>query len=70
MFLLFYKSTNRGNFLEVLNWAAATDPIVKSIVDDSSSNATYSSPQVQNELIHILADETRKQISLMVSQDF
>lgn len=61
--LLSDSSSNRGNFIELLNWAADTDPIVSTILKDSSKNSTYLSPCIQNEIISLLASEIRKQIS-------
>ncbi|CAF3818324.1 unnamed protein product [Adineta steineri] len=55
-------SNNRGNFIEILKWAASTDPIVNSIFADSSNNASYLSPPMQNELIQHMADQIRFQI--------
>jgi hypothetical protein len=62
-----FRSANRGNFLEILHWAAKTDPVVQSIFEDSTSNATYLSHDVQNELLHIMGDEIREEISSMVN---
>ncbi|CAF0733420.1 unnamed protein product [Adineta steineri] len=60
-------SNNRGNFIEILKWAASTDPIVNSIFADSSNNASYLSPPIQNELIQHMADQIRFQIAEKVS---
>ncbi|CAM4904862.1 unnamed protein product [Rotaria socialis] len=56
-------SQNRSNFLEILQWASSTDPIVKSIFEDNTGNSTYLSPRVQNELIKIMAEHTKRQIT-------
>ncbi|CAF1263221.1 unnamed protein product [Adineta ricciae] len=61
------RSSNRGNFLEILHWAAKTDPIVQSIFEDSTSNATYLSHDIQNELIHIMGNQIREKVSSMVN---
>ncbi len=34
--------------MEILNWSCQTDPVVKSIFDDSTSNATYLSNEISN----------------------
>jgi len=60
------SSNNRGNFIEILKWASATDPIVKSILDDSSSNASYLSHHVQNELLNIMSNQIREKVSAEV----
>ncbi|CAF4674204.1 unnamed protein product, partial [Rotaria sp. Silwood2] len=56
-------SNNRGNFIEILKWSSATDPLVNSILLDSADNASYLSPSIQNELIHLMANQIRKQIA-------
>ncbi|CAF4025163.1 unnamed protein product [Rotaria magnacalcarata] len=57
------SSANRGNFIELLNWASGTDPIASSILNDSAKNSTYLIPYIQNELISLLALHIRQQIS-------
>ncbi|CAF4244083.1 unnamed protein product [Rotaria magnacalcarata] len=61
------RSSNRGNFLEILHWAAITDPVVQSIFQDSTSNASYLSHDIQNELIHIMSTQIREDISSMLT---
>ena len=39
--------------MEILRWAATTDPVVKSVLEDSAGNASYLSHDIQNELINI-----------------
>jgi hypothetical protein len=58
-----FRSNNKGNFLEILHWSAQTDSLVKAILEDSSSNATYLSPYIQNELLHLMAEQIRHRIS-------
>jgi len=65
---LCFRSSNQGHFLEILRWAAKTDPIVQSIFQDSTSNASYLSHDIQNELLHIMSNEIREEISFMVIQ--
>ncbi|CAF3478552.1 unnamed protein product [Rotaria socialis] len=57
------ESRNRGNFIEILQWASSTDSLVNSILNDSNSNSTYLSPTIQNEILNILADQIRRKIS-------
>jgi hypothetical protein len=57
------RSSNRGNFIELLRWASSTDPVALSVLEDSDRNATYLSPTIQNEIISLLANQIRQQIS-------
>jgi len=59
----FNRSSNRGNFLELLQWASATDPVALSILEDNGKNATYLSPTIQNEIISLLARHVRGMIA-------
>ncbi|CAM4869410.1 unnamed protein product, partial [Rotaria socialis] len=63
------KSSNQGNFLEILRWASETDPLIKSIFEDSTGNASYLSHDIQNELIHIMSNEIREKISSMLNSN-
>ncbi len=65
--LFFYRSSNHGNFMELLHWSATSDPVVKSVLEDSAGNANYLSHDIQNELINIMANHVRGKISSMVS---
>ena len=48
-------STNRGNFLELLNLIAQHDSVVKYRLKNGPKNATYTSPEIQNSILHIMA---------------
>ncbi|CAF1525059.1 unnamed protein product [Adineta ricciae] len=52
-----------GNFIEIWQWTSITDSISLSVLEDSDQNATYLSPLIQNELISLLANQVRQQIS-------
>ena len=52
--------------MEILRWASGTDSSVKSILEDSAGNAQYLSHDIQNELLHIMSNEIREEISPMV----
>ena len=54
--------------MEILHWIAITDPVVQSIFQDSTNNASYLSHDIQNELIHIMSTQIREDISSMVIQ--
>ncbi|CAF1525372.1 unnamed protein product, partial [Rotaria sordida] len=60
------QSSNQGNFMELLRWSATSDPVVKSVLEDSAGNASYLSHDIQNELIHIMANQVREKISSML----
>ncbi|CAF4200362.1 unnamed protein product [Rotaria magnacalcarata] len=47
----------------MLKWASSTDPIVKSIFEESTRSSTYLSPAIQNELIKIMAEQIKRQIA-------
>ncbi|CAF4427856.1 unnamed protein product, partial [Rotaria magnacalcarata] len=58
-----------GNFLEILRCASETDPLIKSIFEDSTGNASYLSHDIQYELIHIMSNEIREEISFMLNNN-
>ncbi|CAF4583845.1 unnamed protein product, partial [Rotaria sp. Silwood2] len=64
------SSLNRGNLLEILRWSSQTDPISREILEDTNKNATYLSHHIQNELISIMANQIRTQISEQVKGNF
>nr|XP_013189863.1 unnamed protein product [Amyelois transitella] len=59
-------STNRGNFLELVNLIAKYDPVLREHLVRSKMcgkiSITYMSPQIQNEFIAILGDNVRQHI--------
>ena len=61
-----FSSSNRGNLLEISHWSSQTDPIIRDILEDSAKNATYLSRHIQNELINIMSNQIRGQISEQV----
>ena len=54
------KSANRGNFLELLHLLAKRDSVVMERLTGGPRNATYTSPEVQNLLLNIMATMVRK----------
>ena len=54
--------SNRGNFLELLNLIGKHDSKIAKKIEGINENAKYTSPQIQNEVLQILADMVRKQI--------
>ena len=55
-------SSNRGNFLELMQLLAKHDNIVMSRLEDGPRNATYTSPEIQNLLLNVMASMVRRQI--------
>lgn len=56
------ENTNRGNFLEILKIISNHDPIIAKKCANLPKNAKYTSAQIQNEVLEILAEMIRKQI--------
>ena len=49
------ESQRRRNFLELLSLIAQHDPVIKVQIEDLPNNAKYTSPDIQNSLINIMA---------------
>ena len=60
------KSTcfiNRGNFIELIKLQAkANEEIAKIVLKNAPENCKYTSPMIQKELLHILANKVRNKI--------
>lgn len=55
------SSQNKGNFLEILHLIAQHDEIVRErLTAFGCRNASYTSPAIQNMILHILADIVKK----------
>ena len=55
-------SLNRRNFLEILELVANHDPGVRHRLADGPRNATYTSADIQNELLNVMGRIVQKQI--------
>ena len=55
-------SLNRGNFLEILDLVANHDPIVHRRLTDGPRNATYTSADIQYELLNVMGSIVQKHI--------
>jgi hypothetical protein len=56
-------SSNRGNFIELLKFLAAnSEEVNKYVLENAPSNCTLTSPEIQHQIIHCCAIETRKKI--------
>ena len=55
-------ASNRGNFIEILTLIAAHDSIVQERLQNGPRNAVYTSPEIQNALLHIMGEMVREKI--------
>ncbi|CAM8920228.1 unnamed protein product [Rhodiola kirilowii] len=53
-------SRNRGNFIELLRYTASLNSDVAKVLDNAPRNATYTSPNVQKQILHVLAIKVKK----------
>ena len=56
------NAKNKGNFLEILHLVASHDPIVQQRLSGGPRNAIYTSPEIQNSLIHIMGELVTKTV--------
>ncbi|XP_066320439.1 uncharacterized protein [Miscanthus floridulus] len=57
------ESSNRGNFIELLKFLAGnSEEVNKYVLDNAPGNCTLTSPDIQKQIIHCCALETRKKI--------
>ena len=63
-------SCNRGNFLELVNHQAKYDEILRKHLETAPKNAVYTHHDIQNELIHLCADNVRSQILEMFDRGY
>ena len=61
------SSTNRGNFLEMLNLLSAHDAFLKGKLE--TNGARWTSPEIQNELITLIAQFTTEKIIQEINND-
>ena len=61
------SSLKRGNFLEILHLVASHDSVVQNKLQHGPRNAMYTSPEIQNVLLHIIGQMIRKRICAEVS---
>ncbi len=55
-------SSNRGNFREIFDVVANHDSIIKKRINCGPRNATYFSPEIQNEFLKIMGNVVRKSV--------
>jgi hypothetical protein len=57
------RSSNRGIFIEMLKYSASiNENIAKVVLENASGNAKYTSPDIQKEILNILATRVRNKI--------
>ncbi|XP_042432571.1 zinc finger MYM-type protein 1-like [Zingiber officinale] len=56
------KSLNRGNFLELLDAFGRLNKEVGDVLSSAARNNTYTSPEVQKEVLNIMANRVRQRI--------
>ena len=61
-------SMNRGNFLEILHLVAQHDADVKHRLENGPNNAMYTSPEIQNSILHIMAGIIQQKICSAVKK--
>ncbi|XP_075666659.1 uncharacterized protein LOC142636350 [Castanea sativa] len=61
------SSSNRGNFLEALNIVTFWNEKVVDIIEKAPKNATYTSPKIQKEILHVYLVKVKKAIQEEIS---
>ena len=57
------ESFNRGNFVEMLKYTTSiNESIAEVILENAPRNAKYTSPDIQKEILNILATRVRNKI--------
>ena len=62
------KSRSRGNFLAILNLVANHDENIRERITHGPRNATYTSPDIQNTLLQIMAGMVQKEICCKIQE--
>ena len=57
-----FSSSNCGNFLETLDIVTFWNEKVDEIIEKTPKNATYTSPRIQKEILHIYSAKVKKAI--------
>ncbi|XP_062147873.1 uncharacterized protein LOC133856850 [Alnus glutinosa] len=55
-------STNRGNFLEILNLMVSYNEQIAEVIAKAPKNAFYTSPMIQKEILHIFSTKVKEAI--------
>jgi len=62
------RSLNKGNFMEILQLVALHDKSVQDRLRQGPRNCMYTSPEIQNSLLHVMGEMVRKKICESVQQ--
>ena len=57
-----FSSSNCGNFLETLDIVTFWNEKVAEIIEKAPKNATYTSPRIQKEILHVYSTKMKKAI--------
>ncbi|XP_062161921.1 uncharacterized protein LOC133868946 [Alnus glutinosa] len=60
-------STNRGNFLEILNLMVSYNEQIAEVIAKAPKNASYTSPMIQKEILHIFSTRVKEAIRKEIS---
>jgi len=55
-------STNRENFLEILNVMVSYNEHIAEVIAKAPKNASYTSPMIQKEILHIFSTKVKEAI--------
>ncbi|KAL0004205.1 hypothetical protein SO802_011766 [Lithocarpus litseifolius] len=55
-------SINRGNFLEILDLVVSYNDYVAEPIEKAPKNASYKSPKIQKEILHVFSNKVKKAI--------
>lgn len=57
------ESTNRGNFIELVDsYGRMNEEVAQVTLENSPRNASYTSPKIQKEILNILANRVRRKV--------
>jgi len=62
------STTNKGNFIAILEMIAKRDPLLKEHLNYCKKNQSYTSKRIQNELIMVIGTQLRQKILQPLSQ--
>ncbi|KAL0009549.1 hypothetical protein SO802_011051 [Lithocarpus litseifolius] len=57
-----YDTINHGNFLEILELVVSYNEYVVEVIEKAPKNASYKSPKIQKEILHVFSNKVKKAI--------